>query len=139
MILRIVQDKALPFKLPILPKPKPIQKKEFDMSKFVTPAMQQHVAGGTPDHFGFRGYRAAIACLYARPEQLAFLIGRGLIDRTDAEIDNRSAHSPTLPAWQKRIPLSIQNGAFCWLFGNVFSRVFSYEGGALLQAGPRGR
>jgi addiction module RelB/DinJ family antitoxin len=68
MILRIVQDKALPFKLPILPKPKPIQKKEFDMSKLVTPAMQQHVAGGTPDHFGFRGYRAAIACLYARPE-----------------------------------------------------------------------
>src|ERR1700755_1076147 len=34
--------------------------------------------------------------------QLAFLIGRGLIDRTDAEIDNRSAHSSTLPAWQSK-------------------------------------
>src|SRR5262245_11315364 len=34
--------------------------------------------------------------------QLAFLIGRGLIDRTDAEIDNRSAHSSTLPVWRKK-------------------------------------
>src|SRR5262245_66654498 len=34
--------------------------------------------------------------------QLAFLIGRGLIDRTDAEIDNRSAHSSTLPVWQRK-------------------------------------
>jgi hypothetical protein len=33
--------------------------------------------------------------------QLAFLIGRGLIDRTDAEIDNRSAHSSTLPVWRR--------------------------------------
>jgi addiction module RelB/DinJ family antitoxin len=68
MILRVAQDKALPFKPPILPDPKPIQKKEFDMSKLLTPAMRQHVAGRTHDHFGFSGYRAAIACLYARPE-----------------------------------------------------------------------
>ena len=68
MILRIAQDKALPFKPPILPDPKPIQKKEFDMSRLITPAMRQHVAGRTHDHYGFGGYRAAIACLYARPE-----------------------------------------------------------------------
>jgi len=68
MLSRIVEDKALPFKPPILPNPKPIQKKEFDMSKLVTPAMRQHVAGRTHDHCGFSGYRAAIACLYARPE-----------------------------------------------------------------------
>jgi DNA-damage-inducible protein J len=68
MISRIAQDKALPFKPPILPNPKPIQKKEFDMSKLITPAMRQHVAGRTHDHFGFSGYRAAIGCLYARPE-----------------------------------------------------------------------
>jgi addiction module RelB/DinJ family antitoxin len=68
MISRIAQDKALPFKPPILPNPEPIQKKEFDMSKLVAPAMRQHVAGRTHDHFGFSGYRAAIACLYARPE-----------------------------------------------------------------------
>jgi hypothetical protein len=30
------------------------------------------------------------------------LIGSGLIDRTDAEIDNRSAHSSTFPVWGKR-------------------------------------
>jgi addiction module RelB/DinJ family antitoxin len=68
MLSRIAEDKALPFKPPILPNPKPIQKKEFDVSKLVTPAMRQHVAGRTHDHFGFSGYRAAIACLYARPE-----------------------------------------------------------------------
>jgi hypothetical protein len=34
----------------------------------VTSAMRGHVAGRTHDHFGFSGYRAAIACLYARPE-----------------------------------------------------------------------
>ena len=68
MISRIAQDKALPFKPPILPNPKPIYKKEFDMSKLVSPAMRQHVAGKTHDHFGFSGYRAAIACSYARPE-----------------------------------------------------------------------
>jgi hypothetical protein len=38
------------------------------MSKLVTPAMRQHVAGRTHDHFGFSGYRAAIARLYERPE-----------------------------------------------------------------------
>ena len=68
MMLRIVQDKALPFEPPILPNPRPIEKKEPDMSKLATPAMRQHVAGKTHDHFGFAGYRAAIACLYARPE-----------------------------------------------------------------------
>jgi addiction module RelB/DinJ family antitoxin len=68
MIARIAQDKTLPFEPPTLPNPKPIKKKEFDMSKLVTPAMRQHVAGRTHEHFGFSGYRAAIACLYARPE-----------------------------------------------------------------------
>ena len=68
MIARIAQDKALPFKPAILPNPKPIEKKEFDMSKLIAPAMRQHVAGRTHDHFGFSGYRAAMACLYARPE-----------------------------------------------------------------------
>jgi hypothetical protein len=32
--------------------------------------------------------------------QLAFLIGRGLIDRADAEIDNCSAHSSIFSVWQ---------------------------------------
>src|SRR5262249_4937543 len=68
MLSRIAQDKALPFEPSILRDPKPLPKKELDMSKLVTPAMQQHVAGRTHDHFGFSGYRAAIACLYARPE-----------------------------------------------------------------------
>jgi addiction module RelB/DinJ family antitoxin len=67
MLMRIAKDKALPFE-PNFPDPKPIQKKELDMSKLMTPAMRQHVAGRTHDHFGFSGYRAAIACLYARPE-----------------------------------------------------------------------
>jgi addiction module RelB/DinJ family antitoxin len=68
MVSRIAQDKALPFKPPILPNPKPIQKKEFDVSKLVTPAMRQHVASRTHDYFGFSGRRAATACLFARPE-----------------------------------------------------------------------
>src|SRR5207302_8257605 len=34
--------------------------------------------------------------------QLAFLIGRSLIDRTDAEIENRSEHSLTLPRGGQR-------------------------------------
>src|SRR5262245_59230423 len=68
MMSRIVQDKALPFEPPILPDPQPIKKNEPDLSNLVTPAMRQHVAGRTHDHFGFSGYRAAIACLYARPE-----------------------------------------------------------------------
>src|SRR5262249_37334143 len=34
--------------------------------------------------------------------QLAFLIGRGLFNRTDAEVDNRSARSSTLPAWERK-------------------------------------
>jgi DNA-damage-inducible protein J len=68
MLSRIAQEKALPFKPPVLPDPKPIQKKEFDMSKLVTPAMRQHVAGRTHNYFGFSGYRAAIGLLYARSE-----------------------------------------------------------------------
>jgi hypothetical protein len=36
------------------------------MSSLVTPTMRQHVANRTYDYFGFS--RAAIACLYARPE-----------------------------------------------------------------------
>ena len=39
------------------------------MSSLVTPTMRHYVANReTYHHFGFRGYRAAIACLYARPE-----------------------------------------------------------------------
>src|SRR5262245_55584042 len=70
--------------------------------------------------------------------QLAFLIGRGLIDRTDPEIDNRSAHSSTLPVWQRKDAMrrtgnqSIFNtrnwaskkGALPWVFGKAFSRGF---------------
>src|SRR5262249_52882118 len=67
LLLRIARDKTLPFE-PIFPKPKPIQKRERDMSQIVTPQMQHHAAVRTHDHFGFSGYRAAIACLYARPE-----------------------------------------------------------------------
>lgn len=67
LLLRIAQDKALPFE-PIFPKPKPIKKKERDMSRIITPQMRHHAAVRIHDHFGFSGYRAAIACLYARPE-----------------------------------------------------------------------
>jgi hypothetical protein len=38
------------------------------MSTLVTAEMRNHVQFKTYDHFGFPGFRAAIACLYARPE-----------------------------------------------------------------------
>jgi DNA-damage-inducible protein J len=66
MLSRIAQDKALPFE-PILPKPKTNQKGKHSTTH-VTPQMRQHVALRTHDHFGFSGYRAAMACLYAKPE-----------------------------------------------------------------------
>jgi DNA-damage-inducible protein J len=66
MLSRIAQDKALPFE-PILPKPKTNQKRKHGTTH-VTPQMRQHVASRTHDHFGFSGYRAAIASLYARSE-----------------------------------------------------------------------
>ena len=37
------------------------------MSNLITSDMRNHVKFSTYDHFGFHGYRAAIACLYARP------------------------------------------------------------------------
>jgi DNA-damage-inducible protein J len=57
MILRVAEDKALPFE-------RPVQKGNDK----VTPQMRHHAAFGTHDHFGFSGYRAAVACLYARSE-----------------------------------------------------------------------
>src|SRR5262245_736585 len=59
--------------------------------------------------------------------QLAFLIGRGLIDRTDAEIDNRSAHSSTLPGHPKwRVALGFRQELFQGFFrtpcGSLHSR-----------------
>jgi addiction module RelB/DinJ family antitoxin len=65
MMLRIAQEKALPFK-PIRPRPKTSHRKH-NMHK-ITPQMRHHVAFRTHDHFGFSGYRAAVACLYARSE-----------------------------------------------------------------------
>src|SRR5262245_32919163 len=69
--------------------------------------------------------------------QLAFLIGRSLIDRTDPELDNRSAHSSILSVWPRKDAMrrtdnqSIfntgnwdQNGALPWVFGKAFSRGF---------------
>jgi DNA-damage-inducible protein J len=66
MLSRIAQDKALPFE-PISAKAKTTPKKKNSTS-IVTTQMRQHVEFRTHDHFGFSGYRAAIACLYARPE-----------------------------------------------------------------------
>ena len=62
MMLRVAEDKVLPFERPT---PKPMQKGKHNK---VTAQMRHHVAFGTHDHFGFSGYRAAIACLYARSE-----------------------------------------------------------------------
>jgi hypothetical protein len=66
------------------------------------------------------------------------LIGRGLIDRTDAEIDNRSAHSSTLPVWQRKDAMQRTDNQSIFdtpvigdqklllllAFGNAFSRRF---------------
>jgi hypothetical protein len=68
------------------------------------------------------------------------LIGRGLIDRTDAEIDNRSAHSSTLPVWQRKDAmrrtdnqsifgtpdLRSKIAAFVGVRQRIFQEVFSY-------------
>jgi DNA-damage-inducible protein J len=64
MLMRIAQDKALPFE-PNFPDPEPIQERKCIV---ITPEMRQHAAGRTYDHYGFLGFRAAIAQLYARPE-----------------------------------------------------------------------
>jgi DNA-damage-inducible protein J len=65
MLMRIAKDKALPFE-PNFPDPKPIRKRKW--SSITTPEMRKHAAGRTYDHFGFLGFRAAIAQLYARSE-----------------------------------------------------------------------
>src|SRR5947209_18038589 len=57
MILRVAEDKVLPFE-------RPMQKGNDK----VAAQMRHYVAFGTHDHFGFSGYRAAIACLYSRSE-----------------------------------------------------------------------
>src|SRR5215469_7767439 len=55
--------------------------------------------------------------------QLAFLIGRGLIDRTDAEIDNRSAHSSTLPVWQRKDAMRRTDNQSIFNTGNWASKM----------------
>src|SRR6266511_1607959 len=65
MLMRIAEDKALPFE-PNFPDPKPIRERR--RSSITTPEMRKHAAGRTYDHFGFLGFRAAIAQLYARSE-----------------------------------------------------------------------
>lgn|SRR5262249_51667265 len=67
MLLRTAHDKALPFK-PIFPNPEPIRERQRDIAEIITPQMRHHAAVRTHDHFGFSGYRAAIARLFARPE-----------------------------------------------------------------------
>jgi addiction module RelB/DinJ family antitoxin len=67
LMMRIAQDKTLPFE-PIVLKHEPTPERRRNMSNIVTPQMRQHAISKTHDHFGFSGYRAAIACLYARPE-----------------------------------------------------------------------
>jgi DNA-damage-inducible protein J len=64
LMIRIAQDKALPFE-PIFPNAEPIRGRKHDMH--VTPQMRHHATTRAPDHFGFSGKRAAIACLYALP------------------------------------------------------------------------
>jgi DNA-damage-inducible protein J len=67
MLVRIAEDKALPFE-PNFPDPKPIRERKWRMSSITTSEMRHHAIGRTYDHFGFLGFRAAIAQLYARPE-----------------------------------------------------------------------
>jgi addiction module RelB/DinJ family antitoxin len=67
LLLRIAHDEALPFE-PIYLDPAPIPVRHRDMSEIITHQMRHHVVVKAHDHFGFSGYRAAIACLYARPE-----------------------------------------------------------------------
>jgi addiction module RelB/DinJ family antitoxin len=79
MMMRIAQDKGLPFEAMSL-NPKSAQKGKRDMSTVITPQMRNHAEIRTHDHFGFLGLRAAIACLYARTE-----------GATQAEVTNVSA------------------------------------------------
>jgi hypothetical protein len=51
------------------------------------------------------------------------LIGRGLIDRTDAEIDNRSAHSSTLPVWQRKDAMRCTDNQSIFNTGNWASKM----------------
>jgi hypothetical protein len=60
--------------------------------------------------------------------QLAFLIGRGLIDRTDAEIDNRSAHSSTLPIWQRKDAMRCTDNQSIFDTANSASKMARYLG-----------
>ncbi len=66
LMVRIAHDKRLPFE----PLDQGITRRDRRrvLPNLVTPQMRQHVECKTHDHFGFSGYRAAIACLYARPE-----------------------------------------------------------------------
>jgi len=60
MMMRIAQEKALPFELTV-PGSKPTKERKRKMYDIVTPGMRHHVAFRTLNHLGFRGYRAAIA------------------------------------------------------------------------------
>jgi DNA-damage-inducible protein J len=66
LMRRIARDRAMPFEL--IPNPKSIQERQRNMHDAVTPEMRHHATIRTLNHFGFRGNRAAIALLYARPE-----------------------------------------------------------------------
>src|SRR5262249_48988729 len=55
--------------------------------------------------------------------QLAFLIGRGLFNRTDAEVDNRSAHSSTLPAWERKDAMRRADNQSIFNTGNWASKI----------------
>jgi addiction module RelB/DinJ family antitoxin len=68
MMMRIAHDKKLPFE----PIDYGVSRPESrDIPDLVTTQMREHATCRTHDHFGFSGYRAAIACLYARPEGAA--------------------------------------------------------------------
>src|SRR5262249_50350100 len=61
--------------------------------------------------------------------QLAFLIGRGLIDRTDAEIDNRSPHISTLPVWKRKDAASYRQSFFFQyrIWASKMARCFGFS------------
>jgi DNA-damage-inducible protein J len=67
MMLHVVREKALPFEL-IVRHCKPVRQRRSNMGTVVTPEMRHHSAARTLNYFGFRGNRAAISLLYARPE-----------------------------------------------------------------------
>jgi len=66
MMIRIAHDKKLPFE----PIDHGVTRRERrrDTPDIATPQMREYATRRTHDHFGFSGYRAAMACLYARPE-----------------------------------------------------------------------